>query len=93
MIDEVLNKFEDTFPFAGVNDYRPICHELFTDGKEGLTIWLKNGDIIEYYPKAESKMDADADKGVLEKINEKQDSLKAVCKAWDEEIEKYGYVN
>ncbi len=54
-IDEVLNKFEDAFPFAVVNDYRPICHELFTDGKEGLTIWLKNGDVIEYYPKAESE--------------------------------------
>lgn len=33
------------------------------------------------------------DKGVLEKINEKQDSLKAICKAWDEAIEKDGYVN
>lgn len=33
------------------------------------------------------------DKGVLEKINEKQDSLKATCKAWDEAIEKDGYVN
>jgi hypothetical protein len=32
-------------------------------------------------------------KGVLEKINEKQDSLRATCKAWDEAIEKDGYVN
>ena len=54
-INEVLNKFEEVFPFATVNDYRPICHELFTDGKEGLTIWLKNGDVIEYYPKEESE--------------------------------------
>lgn len=54
-LDEVLNKFENAFPFAVVNDYRPICHELFTDGKEGLTIWLKNGDVIEYYPKTESE--------------------------------------
>ena len=51
-IDEVLNKFREAFPFAAVDDYRPICHELFTDGKEGLTIWLKNGDVIEYYPNA-----------------------------------------
>ncbi len=48
--DDVLNKFQDTFPFAKVEDYRPICHELFTDGKPGITIWLKNGDVIEYYP-------------------------------------------
>ena len=53
--DELLNKFEETFPFAAVNDYRPICHELFTDGKVGITIWLENGDVIEYYPKAESE--------------------------------------
>jgi hypothetical protein len=29
--EEILNKFEDVFPFADVDDYRPICHELFTD--------------------------------------------------------------
>lgn len=52
-IDEVLNKFGETFPFVTVEDYRPICHELFTEGKEGLTIWLKNGDVIEYYPNAD----------------------------------------
>ena len=55
-IDDVLEKFEDTFPFAKVNDYRPICHELFTDGKEGLTIWLDNGDVIEYYPNKGDKI-------------------------------------
>ena len=53
-IDEILNKFDRAFPLAMIDDYRPICHELFTDGKEGLTIWLKNGDVIEYYPKAEN---------------------------------------
>lgn len=35
----------------------------------------------------------EADKGVLEKINEKQNSLRATCKAWDEAIQKDGYVN
>lgn len=36
---------------------RPICHELFTDGRQGVTIWLKNGDIIEYYPNKESEVE------------------------------------
>ena len=45
------------FPFADVDDYRPICHELFTDGKQGVTIWLKNGDVIEYYPNTESEVE------------------------------------
>lgn len=41
----------------------------------------------------EVKTIIEADKGVLEKINEKQDSLKATCKAWDEAIEKDEYVD
>lgn len=47
---ELLNIFEDRFPFAKYYDYRPICHELFTDDKIGITLFLENGDIIEYYP-------------------------------------------
>lgn len=35
----------------------------------------------------------EADKGVLEKINEKQDSLRATCKTWDEAINRDGYVD
>ena len=52
--DDLLDKFYDAFPVAKVEDYRPICHELFTEGKPGITIWLKNGDVIEYYPAAEA---------------------------------------
>ena len=55
--EEILNKFEDAFPLAKIDDYRPICHELFTDGKQGVTIWLKNGDVIEYYPSTESEVE------------------------------------
>ena len=51
--DECLDKFHITFPSAEVDDYRPICHELFEEGKEGMTIWLKNGDMVVYYPKQE----------------------------------------
>lgn len=53
--DDVLNKFADTFPHAEIDDYRPICHELFEKGKEGLTIWLMNGDMLVYYPNQEDK--------------------------------------
>ena len=49
--EEILNKFKNNFPSAMVNDFRPICHKEFTDGKQGITIWLDNGDVIEYYPK------------------------------------------
>ena len=46
-----------------------------------------------FVERALTEMSVVADKGVLEKINEKQDSLRATCKAWDEAIEKDGYVN
>lgn len=50
-VNEVLNKFKEVFPTAKIDDYRPICHELFSNGEAGITIWLENGDILEYYPK------------------------------------------
>jgi len=51
---ECLNKFHESFPLAEVDDYRPVCHELFEkDKKWGMTIWLKNGDMVVYYPKQE----------------------------------------
>ena len=50
---ELLDKFEDAFPLAKVNDYRPVCPELFQAGKIGITIWLENGDMVVYYPKIE----------------------------------------
>ena len=36
--EEILNKFKDEFSLIKIDDYRPICHELFTDGKQGITI-------------------------------------------------------
>lgn len=50
---ECLHKFNENFPNIEVDDYRPICHELFEKDKEGMTIWLKNGDMVVYYPKQE----------------------------------------
>lgn len=54
---EILNKFKKTYESVDteINDFRPVCHELFTDGKVGITIWMNNGDIIEYYPNTERK--------------------------------------
>ena len=51
----LLDSFQDVFPFAKVSDYRPVCHELFEDGKVGITIWLENGDMIVYYPSQEGE--------------------------------------
>lgn len=53
---ECLNKFHESFPLAEVYDYRPVCYNMFqADKKEGMTIWLKNGDMVVYYPKQEAE--------------------------------------
>lgn len=53
--DDLLDKFEGTFPFAEIDDYRPVCPEIFQADKVGITIWLKNGDMVVYYPNTESE--------------------------------------
>ena len=57
---ECLDKFHESFPFVEVDDYRPVCYEMFQADKEyGMTIWLKNGDMVVYYPKQEEKNDTE----------------------------------
>ena len=53
--DDIMSKFEDTFPFAKVDDIRPVCHDMFEKDKEGITIFLTNGDMLVYYPKKEGE--------------------------------------
>ena len=53
--DELLDKFKETFPLAEIDDYRPVWPDLFQVGKVGVTIWLKNGDMVVYYPKVENE--------------------------------------
>jgi len=48
---EILEIFKKKFPKAIWEDYRPLCPEMYTDDLVGITIWLKNGDVIQYYPK------------------------------------------
>jgi hypothetical protein len=54
---ECLNKFHESFPLAEVDTYRPVCYEMFQADRGGMTIWLKNGDMVVYYPKQEAKND------------------------------------
>ena len=50
-IGEALKIFRDKYPEIKVKDYRPLASELFTNNWKGITIWLENGDVIQYYPK------------------------------------------
>ena len=67
----------------------------YLDGKDGYAEYSdewKDCNTVCRYCK-EVTADIEADKGVLEKINEKQNSLRATCKAWEEAISRDGYVN
>ena len=49
---EIYNKFRLSYPDLHVDDYRPIS-DFLTDNRQGITVFLKNGDILVYYPQLE----------------------------------------
>lgn len=53
--EELFSLFKENYPNIEVEDYRPLCPQLFTTNLQGITIWLKNGDIIQYYPRQKIK--------------------------------------
>jgi hypothetical protein len=48
---EILKLFNERYLEMNAIDYRPLCPELFTHDLVGITIWLDNGDILQYYPR------------------------------------------
>lgn len=51
---DILDIFESRYPDIKVDDYRPLWDEFVKD-KEGITIWLKNGDMLMYFPKTDMR--------------------------------------
>lgn len=47
----MLKLFKEKYLEMNVLDYRPLAPELFTSDLVGITIWLDNGDILQYYPR------------------------------------------
>ena len=62
----IFDCFHENYPDVRVQDYRPLCSELFTKNKIGITIFLENGDIIQYYPK--TKIPENPDKANLRQL-------------------------
>ena len=48
--ENIVTEFGKKYPGFQVIGYRPLCPELYTKDRIGVTIWLVNGDIIQYYP-------------------------------------------
>ena len=47
--EEILDDFRSKYKIP-LSDYRPLCTG-FVKGKEGITIWTEEGDVILYFPK------------------------------------------
>ena len=52
---EIMNLFSDKYPSMQMVDYRPLAPKMFTSDLVGITIWLDNGDVLQYYPKEAQK--------------------------------------
>lgn len=47
--EEIYELFESKYPNFDVNDYRPLSN-ILTENRQGITVFLINGDVIVYYP-------------------------------------------
>lgn len=47
--EDIKDLFDKQYPQLKSVDYRPISN-VFVEDKQGITIWLENGDIIFYFP-------------------------------------------
>ena len=65
--EEIIKLFHHKYPEMFSVDYRPLCPELFTKDLIGITIWLDNGDVLQYYPKEAQRGDKMTGKEILTK--------------------------
>lgn len=51
---DIMSIFKGRYPELKVDDYRPLWTGYVRD-KEGITIWLENGDTFMYFPKSDMR--------------------------------------
>ena len=51
---DMISVFRERYPDINYEDYRPTA-SIHVEGKAGITIWLKNGDIMQYFPNIKAK--------------------------------------
>ena len=54
---KLINLFRERFPDIDIDDARPYDIELIK-GRVGITIYLKNGDILQYFPNPENDLNS-----------------------------------
>lgn len=55
--EKLIRLFKQRFPDIDVDDFRPWSIEL-VKGRFGITVYLKNGDILQYFPNPENDLDS-----------------------------------
>lgn len=48
---DIYKQFTKEFPKAAATDYRPYVEGYLPFRRPGIIVWLKNGDVIAYFPK------------------------------------------
>ena len=48
---EIFKEVKEKYSFDEIDDYRPFDSEFIKD-KSGIICWLKNGDMVAYFPKS-----------------------------------------
>ena len=49
--EEILREFKNKYSGAEIDDYRPF-NSNWVSGRSGVVAWLKNGDMVAYFPKS-----------------------------------------
>ena len=48
---DIYKQFTKEFPKAEATDYRPYVEGYLPYRRLGIIVWLKNGDVLAYFPK------------------------------------------
>lgn len=48
---ELYKQFKKEYPKKEVSDYRPFVEGYLPRRRAGIIVWLKNGDVLAYFPK------------------------------------------
>ena len=49
---DLYKRFRREFPKAKATDYRPYVEGLLPTKRQGIIVWLENGDVLAYIPKS-----------------------------------------
>ena len=55
---DIYKMFCNEYQNISVADYRPLAGNVFTENRQGITLFMENGDILLYFPATEKRSDA-----------------------------------